>query len=161
MGEPAGIMRHSFVIFCLLVMMAVSAFCQTPAARIHDEITNFCCEHFRSVMDDFFAQVTNNPDLAGHIIIYEGSRHDICSTKRQAARGEIDEIVRTIRNHIKFRGVDPKVFSVVKGGYRESWHAEFWVVPEGAAIPNPGPTHSSKRVNYAKRRTSRLDLRCP
>ena len=154
-------MRRILIIVGLVLTIASSSEAQSSGPRIHNEIDNFCCERFRSVMDEFFAEVTTHPDATGYVIIYEGGRHDICSVKRQAAVGEIDEIIRTVRNHVAFRNVDPKRFSIVDGGYRESWYAEFWIVPKGSTIPNPRPTRKSKTVKYKKRRASELNLQCP
>ncbi|MCU1287834.1 MAG: hypothetical protein JWN60_63 [Acidobacteria bacterium] len=138
----------------------INIFAQDQEARKFEELNDFCCEMTRDVFDRFFREIQNNPEAKGYIIFYEGKNNPICSVDRIPQRGEIDLTINIFKNHISLRGQNPKRFSWIKGGYREYWTAEFWIVPSGANAPKPTPTLVQKNIKFKKGKAKRLNLHC-
>ncbi len=123
-------MKKLSLIFLILVLMSSVAFAQTPEkpeALIIDEFGRIPNGHFRSILDNFFVQLQNNPESRGLIISY--------GLKREVAARE-----KLIKNHISFRRFDDSRISFINGGHSNEIKTRFWCVPEGAENPKPEPT---------------------
>ena len=153
-------MKRQFFIFLLLSSFAFSVSAQTKGARKFDETTDFCCENTRTRLDSFFVELQNNPETKGYVIFYGGTNHPVCNTNRIPKRGEIDIITTIFKKHIEFRNQAPKRFFLVKGGYREIWTVEFWIVPNDADAPKLPPTIKEKEIKFKRGKAKKIDLHC-
>lgn len=118
------------ILFLILIVMSSLAFSQTaekPEALMADEFGKVPNGHFRSVLDNFFVELQNNPDSQGLIINY--------GAKRELAARE-----RLIKNHISFRKFPDSRISFINGGHSNQIKTQFWRVPQGAENPKPEPT---------------------
>ena len=153
-------MKRQFLSFLLLLSFAFSISAQIKEARKFDETSDFCCEETRSRLDNFFAELQNNPKARGYVIFYGGKNHPICNIKKTPRRNELSFITEIFKSHVKFRNQNPENFFWVNGGYRENWTAEFWIVPSGADKPKPTPTLKEKNVKFEKGNAKKVNLHC-
>ena len=145
------------------IFIFVSAFCvlaQIKEARKFEEIPGFCCEDVRIRLDNFLAELQNNPKTKGYIIYYGGKNHSVCNVNRLPKRGEINLIITTFKNQVVFRNQDLGRIVWIDGGYRENWIAEFWIVPNDADAPKPTPTIKEKEIKFKRGKAKKLDLHC-
>jgi hypothetical protein len=105
--------------------------------RLFDSFPVVSNGEFRSKMDIFFAELSNNPTDKGVVHTY-GSR---TNGGRDALARE-----RLIRNHIGFRRFDPSRITFVMAGFREEMQTDFWMVGPGAEDPVPKPTLDKRFV---------------
>jgi hypothetical protein len=83
-------------------------------------------------LDNFAIHLMNERVTKGHIIVYSG-------------RYDLPRRVLNYKDHmgdylVNSRGLAPSRLAVVDGGYREELTIELWVVPKGAALPEPTET---------------------
>jgi hypothetical protein len=97
-----------------------------PTAPLIDEFGALPNDDIRGRLDNFFAELSNNPDNQGYIINY--------GTPAQIATRE-----RLIRNHITFRKFDPARITIVNGGTSPDGEprTRLYRVPPGAENPTP------------------------
>jgi hypothetical protein len=91
-----------------------------------DEFGVMPADDIRGRLDTFFAELANNPNNQGYIIIY--------GTDREIAARE-----RLITNHIAFRNFDRSRITIVRGGTHESGtvYTKLYRIPPGADNPAP------------------------
>lgn len=98
-----------------------------------DEFGDVSYEDAAARMDNFAAQLQNQPGSQGCIIAYAG-RHDLPGvSSRYALR---------LKNYILFnpRGIQADRIVAIDGGRRENTEVEVWIVPPGSVPPVPKPT---------------------
>src|SRR5688572_10030503 len=94
-------------------------------AILIDEFGNLPADDIRGRLDNFFQELSNNPNNQGYIINY--------GTPAQIAARE-----RLITNHINFRNFDRSRITLVRGGDTgEGPKTRLYRIPPGAANPNP------------------------
>ncbi len=84
-------------------------------------------------VDNFFITLNNNPGASGYIITY------LSQTTLPEDRGS-SPIEARLRRAMAFRKYDMDRVIFVKGGYREHYEAEMFLVPQGAERPEPSET---------------------
>ena len=153
-------MEKQLFSFLLLLSFVVSVSAQDKEARKIEEISDFCCEYVRSVLDGFLAKLQNNPGAKGGVIFYDGKNHNICNKKRPPKRGELSLIVETVENHFNFRSFPTKEFVWINGGYREDWTIELWIIPKNAKLPEADPTIKKEKIKFRSGKAKDIDLQC-
>lgn len=94
-------------------------------AILIDEFGNLPADDIRGRLDNFFQELSNNPNNQGYIINY--------GTPAQIAARE-----RLITNHITMRGFDRGRITLVRGGDTgEGPKTKLYRIPPGAANPTP------------------------
>ena len=93
-------------------------------ARKMDEIQKATNGYVKMKMDNFYLELSNDPNATGYIINY--------GTAREIARRE-----KQIRVSITFRKYDIQRITFVRGGYRQIIKTDLWIVPPGAQPPTP------------------------
>lgn len=96
-----------------------------PEAILVDEFGRLPNDDIRGRLDNFFQELSNNPNNQGYIINYGTDR-------------EITARERLITNHITFRNFDRSRITLVRGGDRGNGpETRLYRIPPGAANPNP------------------------
>jgi hypothetical protein len=96
-----------------------------PEAILVDEFGRLANDDIRGRLDNFFQELSNNPNNQGYIINYGTDR-------------EITARERLITNHITFRNFDRSRITLVRGGDRGNGpETRLYRIPPGAENPNP------------------------
>ena len=96
-----------------------------PTAPLIDEFGRLPNDDIRGRLDNFFTELSNNPNNQGYIINY-------------GTDAEITARERLITNHINFRKFDRSRITLVRGGDRGNGpETKLYRVPPGADNPNP------------------------
>jgi hypothetical protein len=97
-----------------------------PEAVLVNEFGKMSNDDIRAQLDNFFAELANNPNNQGYIINY--------GTDREIAARE-----RLIQNHIAFRKFDRSRITLVRGGVSPDGvvHTKMYRIPPGAENPAP------------------------
>ena len=152
-------------ITCLIICACAQAAAAQAEPRKIDEYGNICCDDEKARLDNFAVELRVDPGAEAYIIYYGGRRrtYPYCHSRRLAlpVRGDAAARARLLKPYLVMtRGVEPARIKVVNGGYRESWAAELWVVPKGAAPPAPTPTVDPRKVRFRKGRVNRRHYAC-
>lgn len=149
-------MKKIFVLFFVFFVFFVT----TPAqeAEKFDAFGELPCEDLRSRSDSFLIYLRDEPTAAGFVIVYEGkySRpiYDLSGKVEYKdylpAVGEAKYRMQVIAGHFKYRKFPVDRISVIDGGFRENFTAEFWIVPTGAKPPTPAPTIDKAKYRKGK-----------
>ena len=121
---------------CRQVAQAATNVVRTPLpSRVAGEF-DVCCscafDDQKARLDNLAVELQNDPSSSAYILAYGGSTSRI---------GQADFLnSRAKDNLVAKRGIDPARVVVVNGGFREEDCVEMWVVPSGAAVPEPRPT---------------------
>jgi len=158
-GKKTRLVRLTFVCLALVAAQIVIN-AQDPATlnKPHkfDEFGDICCDAERARLTNYLIELQRDPTSQGYVIYYGGRFYDSCwyggkrHGKRQPRRGEAKARAARIVPYLIERGLDPSRITLVEGGYRESWTAELWIVPEGTKPPAATPTVQEKDVKYRK-----------
>ncbi len=97
-----------------------------PKAQLIDEFGKMPNDDIRGRLDAFFADLSNNPQSQGYVILYG-------SEKEMSTREKL------ISNHINFRNFDRSRITIVRGGVHETGtvYTKLYRVPPGADNPTP------------------------
>lgn len=97
-----------------------------PKAQLIDEFGKMPNDDIRGRLDAFFADLSNNPNSQGYIILY-GADKDMNTREK------------LVVNHINFRNFDRSRITIVRGGTHESGgvYTKLYRVPPGADNPTP------------------------
>jgi hypothetical protein len=97
-----------------------------PEAVAIDEFGALPADDIRGRLDNFFAELANNPNNQGYIIIYGTER-------------EMNTRERLINNHITFRSFDRSRITIVRGGVHPNGtvYTKLYRIPPGAENPAP------------------------
>ena len=110
-----------------------------------------CCscsyDDQKARLDNFAVQLQNDPSTTAYIIAYAG---------RNSRRGEANRLGTRARDYlVANRGINSSQITVLNGGFREEDCVELWIVPSGAAPPQPSPTVQAGDVNPAREAPTR------
>ena len=101
-------------------------------AREFDTCCNCTFDDQKARLDNLAVELQNDPSTTGYIIAYAG---------RGSRAGEANRLgARALEYLAAQRGLDKSRIVVMNGGYREQDCVELWIVPRGAAPPQPRPT---------------------
>jgi len=101
-----------------------------------DEFGELCSEEIRSRMDSFFVAISDHPGSTGYVV----------GLADQLMPGRYDKFVRLIRNQIAFRNFYPERVKFLRGPNHEGMRIQFWLVPQGASIPDLIPPYSKSSI---------------
>lgn len=109
---------------------------RTPKRDIVGSEFDTCCncsyDDQKARLDNLTVELQNDPSTTTYLIAYAG---------RSSRAGESARLLARARNYlVTYRGVDASRITVIDGGFREDDCLEVWVVPRGAAPPQPRPT---------------------
>jgi len=133
---------------CAQTVQAVSVIAPVEkkviVAREFDECNNCTFDDQKARLDNLAVELQNDPSTRGYIIAYGG---------RMSPLGQVEKLMTRARDYlITQRGIDASRLVIVNGGFREEDSVELWIVPSGAAAPQPTPTVQAGEVNPGKRR---------
>ena len=112
-------------------------------AREFDECLNCTFDDQKARLDNLAVELQNDPSTRAYIIAYGG---------RMSPLGRVEKLMSRARDYIVTqRGIDASRLVVVNGGFREEDSVELWVVPSGAAAPQPTPTVQAGEIKVRKR----------
>jgi hypothetical protein len=94
-----------------------------------DEFGEIPRDDEKARLDNFAIELQNSPGAQGYIIGYGGRNKRFGTGQTRAARAR-DYVVTT-------RGIDASRVVVIDGGMRETGSTQLWIVPTGAAPPQP------------------------
>ena len=130
-----------------------------------DEFGDVCCEDEKARLDYFAIELQKHPNAKGYIIFYGGQRYPSCwyGGRRYSGRrprlGEAEARAARMKPYLtNTRRLGPKDIVVLNGGFRESWMAELWIVPNGAKPPSPTPTLLRKDIRYRRGKVTRREF---
>ena len=113
-------------------------------AREFDECNACTFDDQKARLDNLAVELQNDPSTRGYILAYGG---------RMSPIGQVEKLMSRARDYlVTQRGIDASRLVVVNGGFREADSVELWIVPSGAAAPQPTPTVQAGEVNPGKRR---------
>ncbi len=113
-------------------------------AREFDECNNCTFDDQKARLDNLAVELQNDPSTRGYILAYGG---------RMSPIGQVEKLMSRARDYlVTQRGIDASRLVVVNGGFREEDSVELWLVPSGAAAPQPSPTVQAGEVNPGKAR---------
>jgi hypothetical protein len=98
-----------------------------------------------ALLDGLFVLMQSEPHSRGHIIIYG---------RRTGNGAEVPRIIRSVNNHIIFRGQDPSRLTIINGGFRETSSVEMYLLPAGVFPPAPTPTVDERYVTFTNKKKS-------
>ena len=127
-----------------------------------DHFENINCESEKARLDNFTSQLRNQSDSVGYIVFYGGRQYGQSGRTSSPRRNEGEARVARLKPYIVsgWPDLDPKRIIVVNGGYRETWQADLWVVPNGAKVPIPTPTLKPEQIKFRKGIAREKDYRC-
>ena len=106
--------------------------CRREKAREYDVCCNCSFDDQKARLDNLAIELQNDPSANAYIFGYGG---------RTSRTGEADRLMTRARDYlVNQRGIDASRVVVVNGGFREENCVEMWIVPRGAAVPQPRPT---------------------
>jgi hypothetical protein len=113
-------------------------------AREFDECNNCTFDDQKARLDNLAVELQNDPSTRGYILAYGG---------RMSPIGQVEKLMSRARDYlVSKRGIDASRLVLVNGGFREQDSVELWIVPSGAAAPQPTPTVQAGEVNPGKGR---------
>jgi hypothetical protein len=133
---------------CIQTVQAVSIIApiekKVIVAREFDECNNCTFDDQKARLDNLAVELQNDPSTRGYILAYGG---------RMSPVGQVNTLMSRARDYlVTRRGIDASRLVVVNGGFREEDSVELWIVPSGAAAPQPTPTVQAGEVNPGKGR---------
>jgi len=116
-------------------------------AQEFDECNSCSLNDQKARLDNLAVELQNDPSTRAYIIAYGG---------RMSPLGQVEKLISRARDYlVAHRGIDASRLTVVNGGFREEDSVELWLVPSGAAAPQPTPTVQPGEVNPGKKPVSR------
>ena len=113
-------------------------------AQEFDECNSCSLNDQKARLDNLAVELQNDPSARAYIIAYGG---------RVSPLGQGQKLMSRAREYlVSHRGIDASRLTVVNGGFREEDSVELWLVPSGAAAPQPTPTVQMGDVNPKARR---------
>lgn len=101
-------------------------------AQEFDECNSCSLNDQKARLDNLAVELQNDPSTRAYIIAYGG---------RMSPLGQGQKLMSRAREYlVSHRGIDASRLTVVNGGFREEDSVELWLVPSGAAAPQPTPT---------------------
>lgn len=101
-------------------------------AQEFDECNSCSLNDQKARLDNLAVELQNDPSTRAYIIAYGG---------RMSPLGQGQKLMSRAREYlVSHRALDASRLTVVNGGFREEDSVELWLVPSGAAAPQPTPT---------------------
>lgn len=127
-----------------------------------DHFDNIYCDDEKARLDNFAIQLQNQPDAIGYIVFYGGRRYGPAGHTRLPRRKEGEARAARLKSYLLIgsRNLDPKRIVLVNGGYRETWQAELWVVPQSTKPPILKPTLKPEQIKFRKGVAREKDYHC-
>ena len=112
-------------------------------ANEFDECNSCSLNDQKARLDNLVVELQNDPSTRAYVIAYGG---------RMSPLGQVEKLMSRARDYlVSHRGIDASRLTVVNGGFREEDSVELWIVPSGAAAPQPTPTVQAGEVNPGKK----------
>ena len=162
----------------LLILPLISCLGQTNEAFKLREFGRESCDYTQERLDVLLVALQENPTSKAYIISYDGyykSRkngktvviHSLSRAREDFFKKHIYMRRRYIsgsdgkllREDTDVKVDDPRIF-YVKGGYRDEYSVELWLVPQHAAIPKPSPTVDPKDKKFKGLKIFRDSMLC-
>jgi len=131
-----------------------------------DQFGDIYCNDEKARLDNFVNLLRDAPEAKGYIIFY-GGRWDHYpyphrARRRFPRRGEGEARAARLKPYILngWPTFKPERIVVINGGYRETWEAELWIVPQGADPPTPTPTVKPEELRFRRGRIRKRDYHC-
>ncbi|HEX6189707.1 MAG TPA: hypothetical protein VFZ40_16650 [Pyrinomonadaceae bacterium] len=122
-----------------------------------DRFGDINCEDEMARLDNFALQLQNEPHSKGAILFYAGRM----AADQLPRRGEAEARVSRIKSYLfKRRGVPSDRITFISGGYGKYFLVQLWMVPPGAALPDPEPHLLEKVIRFRKGKLQPRDFRC-
>ena len=139
-------MRMKFAAFalCLLLLLASESLAQAEARKFQ-EYGDANCEDEMARLDNYAISLQVDPNLRGYVVIY-GGRHD---TRRRQMSARLYRIRRYLTTN---RMIEARRIVTARGGFRERFTVELWLVPRGEVMPAATPTVDPREVRFARAR---------
>ena len=113
-------------------------------AQEFDECNSCSLNDQKARLDNLAVELQNDPSARAYIIAYGG---------RMSPLGQGQKLMSRAREYlVSHRGIDASRLTVVNGGFREEDSVELWLVPSGAAAPQPTPTVQMGDVKSRRKR---------
>lgn len=113
-------------------------------AQEFDECNSCSLNDQKARLDNLVVELQNDPSTRAYVIAYAG---------RMSPLGQVEKLMGRARDYVvAHRGIDASRLTVVNGGFREEDSVELWIVPSGAAAPQPTPTVQMSEVKPKPRR---------
>jgi hypothetical protein len=153
-GELRMMRKLCVMLIVSLVFVGRASHAVSPT-QIFDSFGDLCCDAEKAHLDNFAIALERQPLSKGYIIFYGGRRqhYPYCHSpaQRLQRRGEPEARAARLKPYLVYsRGLNPRQVVVINGGYRESWTAELWIVPNGAGPPNASPTVQPGEIRFRK-----------
>ncbi len=149
--------KSKALLVSILLAVSVSGKSSAVPSGPFDEFGDINCEDEMARLDNFAVALQNSPDAKGLIVIYGGRRF----RGRLPKRGEDNARAARLKTYlVQRRGIPTDRVMVVNWGYTDEWHAQLWIVPHGATIPERQPTIPAKEIEFRKGRVNPRDYRC-
>lgn len=104
-----------------------------PEPVMFDEFSDTAtCEDGNARLDSYFADLNNNPQDQGVIVVYDSPMPGRSTAWRRE---------QLFRNYIRLRSFDPSRIKLIRGTYRTAATTQFWRVPPGAKEPDVLPAN--------------------
>jgi hypothetical protein len=153
-GELRMMRKLCVMLIVSLVFVGRASHAVSPT-QIFDSFGDLCCDAEKAHLDNFAIALERQPLSKGYIIFYGGRRqhYPYCHSPAPwlQRRGEPEARAARLKPYLVYsRGLNPRQVVVINGGYRESWTAELWIVPNGAGPPNASPTVQPGEIRFRK-----------
>lgn len=137
-------LRKTIQILLLTLFFALNFFAQDSAELVENQdskipikIDEFGkvgeCDLNARIYNFYLVSLLENPSATGYIIIYHGKN-------QLPASIDSNLMEKRIRDQIRFLRLDASRIVFVKGGFRDEIMTELFLVPNGAAAPEPTDT---------------------
>ncbi len=145
------------LLLCLLCFFSftTSSLAQIKVAQKINQIAQFDCEELKVISSNFSDEINKFVGSKGYIIVYEGKNRTRVYDKNgkfqrykyfSPPHGQLNARIQGIRRMLHMVGAQRERFRIIKGGFRNKFDIEFWIVPNGAKPPKITPT--LKKMNY-------------
>ena len=114
---------------CLTTSAFTSKFESRPLAKKDDTLLKRDLFNEKARLDNYMYDLTTDPTAKGYIFVY--------ATAPEPALGK--EFIVRATAYMRSKSFDMSRVVMIEGGTRDSFAAELWLVPKGAAAPVPKP----------------------
>jgi len=159
-------MKKRFLSFLLLFSFAFNVLAQEKEARLIGELGVNPCGHMLMYLDGIYNEWQNSQNSKIYVVYYGGRFRKTTFWDKKTKVNKIrlknphrdDALNRAkaiplylttqegfpaeIRNSLKNKII------LINGGFRQDFGMEIWLVPTGAALPEPTPTIDEKNVKF-------------
>ena len=118
-------MKIPKALLLLTILLASFQICfgqEKPEAILTEEFGKITCEELLARLDQFSAELNNNPNSTGYIVIHP---------EKTSVRSGIS-FVNWIKGHWTFRKLDETRYVIIRGEEKDTLNIKFWRVPPGA-----------------------------